>query len=233
MKFKVIVSGTLLVLLGASVVWAGDPWKEKPWTEWTEKDVKRILDRSPWASEKRIDSLAEPWERDPGPFPEIRRRRITIRWLSSLTQREAVVRRMQLQGRTLDAEQVKRVLSPLSEYYAVAVFGTTASELASLESHSKQSASPLTVKRKYDADLAYLKLQQSKKRISPVTVVPIGEGPLHSVAHLLFSFPRQIDGKRTIGPDEEKVTFVWEVGKRKIKQAFDLRKMVRDGKPDL
>lgn len=49
MNSKPIVRTTLLVLLAASLLWAGEPWKEKPYTEWTEDEVKKILKDSPWA----------------------------------------------------------------------------------------------------------------------------------------------------------------------------------------
>ena len=49
MKFKVSLSAMFLVLLGSGVLWAGDPWKEKPYTEWTEEDAQLVLHDSPWA----------------------------------------------------------------------------------------------------------------------------------------------------------------------------------------
>jgi hypothetical protein len=48
MKIKVILSTVLLVLLGVGVVWAGEPWEDKPYTEWTAEDVNRVLQDSPW-----------------------------------------------------------------------------------------------------------------------------------------------------------------------------------------
>ena len=49
MKFKVSLSAMLLVLLGSGVLWAGDPWKESQYTEWTEEDAQLVLHDSPWA----------------------------------------------------------------------------------------------------------------------------------------------------------------------------------------
>lgn len=39
----------IIIFAVAAVLWAGEPWKDKPWTEWTEKDVKKLLEKSPWA----------------------------------------------------------------------------------------------------------------------------------------------------------------------------------------
>jgi len=45
-----LIALTAILLLAASV-WAGDPWKDKPYTQWDEKDVKKVLFDSPWAKE--------------------------------------------------------------------------------------------------------------------------------------------------------------------------------------
>lgn len=47
---KRLVALSAILLLAASV-WAGDPWKDKPYTQWDEKDVKKVLFDSPWAKE--------------------------------------------------------------------------------------------------------------------------------------------------------------------------------------
>jgi hypothetical protein len=37
------------ILLLAVMAWAGDVWKDKPYDQWTEKDVLAVLQFSPWA----------------------------------------------------------------------------------------------------------------------------------------------------------------------------------------
>ncbi|MEE9234132.1 MAG: hypothetical protein V3U28_01665, partial [Candidatus Acidoferrales bacterium] len=71
--------------------------------------------------------------------------------------------------------------------------------------------------------------RHSKRKISPVRVMSPG-----AKLTTYFFFPRELDGEPVIGPDEKKVKFVWEWGEdKKIEVDFDLRKMVRDGQPDL
>ena len=42
--------GGVAFLIIATLAWAGgDPWKSKPPSQWTEKDVADILANSPWA----------------------------------------------------------------------------------------------------------------------------------------------------------------------------------------
>ena len=98
MKSKAILGGTLLVLLGSSVVWAGDPWKEKPYTEWTEKECRKLLQNSPWAKRyvvqgvifeefnpRDIEGIARERETDP-------RMEYQVQLLSALPIRQALVR---------------------------------------------------------------------------------------------------------------------------------------------
>jgi hypothetical protein len=49
MKFRATLSAMLVVLLGSVVAWAGDPWKEKSYTESIGQEVNRVLEESPWA----------------------------------------------------------------------------------------------------------------------------------------------------------------------------------------
>jgi hypothetical protein len=48
-----------IALLVAAVVWAGgDPWKSKPYQQWDAKDVRKVLDGSPWARSIQVEA---PW----------------------------------------------------------------------------------------------------------------------------------------------------------------------------
>jgi hypothetical protein len=91
---------------------------------------------------------------------------------------------------------------------------------------------------------AYLEPRRSKQKVLPVSV-----NYLANAFELIF--PRYLDGKLIFGPNEKKVRFHCKVmlqrtfqGKSffqgpnfpqefKFRVDFDLRKMVRDGKPDL
>lgn len=253
MKFKVSLSAMLLVLLGSGVLWAGDPWKEKPWTEWTEKDVQRILNKSPWAKKLnwRLDKVnrvaaqeleSPEWETKRGgitvslegvtetvytvpgsgiPEPVITRRggipfyhRVFVRWLSSLTVRQAFVRQAQFEMKRMSVQEQQFGHAPQLELleYVIAVRAVVTAGLSNDE--LRQSA--------------YLQPKRSKQRI-PATRVSDSE-----FGRLLY-FPRELNGKPIIGPQDTKVEFSCckVEGQKPIKVTFDLRKMVRDGKPDL
>ena len=43
-----------LVFLCALCVWAADVWTAKPFTDWSEKDVQKVLSDSPWTAKVTI-----------------------------------------------------------------------------------------------------------------------------------------------------------------------------------
>jgi hypothetical protein len=92
----------LSVLIGATLLWAGDPWKERPYTEWTEKECRKLLQNSPWAKHYTdvgvIIELVAPGQidsaergRESNPRMEYR-----VRLLSALPIRQALVRLQQI-----------------------------------------------------------------------------------------------------------------------------------------
>ncbi|MFQ5694745.1 MAG: hypothetical protein ACE5HB_02020, partial [Terriglobia bacterium] len=54
MARKAIARSLLGLLLVAVAAWAGDPWKEKPYREWTAKEVQKVFGNSPWSRRVRI-----------------------------------------------------------------------------------------------------------------------------------------------------------------------------------
>ncbi len=245
MKFKVIVGGTLLVLLSGSFVWAGGPWKEKPWTEWTEKDLKKVLQDSPWCktvvmtvtvvpgniftSEKAIYST--PRTNEPDVPVQVGTRtggvataaihstlKSQIQWASSLTIRQAISRKGQL-ARSMTNEEASQSLALQPQELNIVVKGPHVSHML----HRMEGLTEDSFRK-----AVYLKLKSSKQQIHTVDVIYDISRQTAS-----FYFPRESQGKPVISPNEKTVEFHWVSPKKKIKTTFDLRKMVRDGKPDL
>lgn len=46
-----MAKSSALLLAFVLGLYAEDFWKTKPYTEWTEKEIKRVLTNSPWAKE--------------------------------------------------------------------------------------------------------------------------------------------------------------------------------------
>jgi hypothetical protein len=62
MRKTILVSFAALVV-SALVFAGGDPWKSKPYQQWDDKDVKRVLEDSPWAKVVQVDVT---WKADKG-----------------------------------------------------------------------------------------------------------------------------------------------------------------------
>src|ERR1700722_18969641 len=53
---KAISIGSVIMILAAVVIAGNDPWKAKPYQQWDEKDVRRILGDSPWSKVIQVDA---------------------------------------------------------------------------------------------------------------------------------------------------------------------------------
>jgi hypothetical protein len=56
MRKAILISSAMMVL--AAVIFAGnnDPWKSKPYQQWDDKDVRKILGDSPWSKIIQVDA---------------------------------------------------------------------------------------------------------------------------------------------------------------------------------
>jgi hypothetical protein len=55
------ILGILAVATFAAICWAGgDPWKDKPYTQWDDKDIQRVLVGSPWM---RAVAVTASWQK--------------------------------------------------------------------------------------------------------------------------------------------------------------------------
>ena len=253
MNSKLRLASLAAGLFCAGLLWAGDPWQEKPYTEWSHRDAEKVLNNSPWASTEEIflsapvgggspgeirrlpDDLARRWV-DPNRYNDAAQSLwqqrtgqrgvpleatvtgvVIVQWASSLTLRQALVRQGQLYGRGTDAEAEQLLSLPL-EHYVVAVYRSDLSSFTDVTGDTARAA-------------AYLELKPSKRKMPPALVQLVRWGDV--LTHVEFYFPRESQGQPTIGPAETGVTFYWQHGKQSTRVDFDLRKMVREGKPDL
>lgn len=231
------------------VAWAGDPWQEKPYQEWTAEEVQTLLSDSPWAlrtkslkmgtkvvinqapsyattvmvrSRRTGQLIPKTVIRIPPPTEEtistvVESHEFELLWLSALTVRQGLVRRRMLAG-TMTAEAGEKLLADRPGQYVLALAGPGIYTLALIPDEEIQSASLHTRKG---------------KKIIPVQQFFRGKGESGALAQILFYFPRVWDGKATLEPDETRVTFWLETQVGKLEAKFDLKKMVRDGAPDI
>jgi len=162
------------------------------------------------------------------PIPESRRVDlafgITVRWLSSETLRKTLARYWTLRGQPKQAATV----GGLAHHYAIGLKGPGAGSLSQIYLSSQQDALRHT---------PYLEFLPSKQRVFVRGVEVVKEGALAPTTDFVLYFPRTAEGGPELGSEAEKAKLFceYEIGKRvfRVKVEFDLKKMIRDGKPDL
>ena len=234
-------AGTLVVaLLLPAPALAGDPWKDKPYTQWMEKDLHRILADSPWSKQTELGQKKHTLEAPEG-APGVRGTRsadhddddedkrndrkrdednhgedenaVTVRWVSSRTLREARVRGLGLRTQIAEADADKS-LPAAPEDYLLAVLGEDLKFAANVE----------------EADLvtqSYLFTERTRQRIGAKAVEIIRTQDGKKVIALIFHFPKKtLTGDETISADEKEVRFVSTGAKGRIRVDFHPREMI-------
>lgn len=237
--------GVLIACLALAVAaWAGDPWKEKSYKEWDEKEAHKILNDSPWARVAMVPAMWQSGGGDPAgrggggggapgeggmnnpqAAPSTERGGTTtptavyvVRWASARTAREALARLAVLRG-TPEAEADKVLHLPVTEHVFL-LYGTDMVPFA------KGDEKSLT-------EMTYIRPKKSKVKISPVRVeikkAPDGK----RISALLFYFSmKSAEGEPVIAPDEKGVEFECRTAAVTVRQTFEPQKMVSKAGPD-
>lgn len=230
---------SLFILLVAGLAWASDPWKDKPYTEWSMKEVDKVMNDSPWSRMIHVTTgfsmgrqmgapagagsqpTGAPGMGQPGGGPPTRDSNgmpagmertaaFEARWVSALTMRQALARAEILDGKMSQAD-AERYLAKPPENYQIAVFGPNMNVFGGATETSLTNDS-------------YLEAKNEKKKVAPVGVkiTKSGDGRVEAIT---FSFPKTVNGQPVIGPKEKSVDFVCKVKDLTLKFHFDPRKM--------
>ena len=225
----------------AAMFLGNQPWEEKAYTEWTQQDVLKIRTHSPWTRQVEItvgkgSPMDEPdpnsvfgkeyrtggasdhpnapkGERKDGAFlsPNVEELTFDIRWTSSLTWRQSMVRQAQLAG--VPSANAAAALAQSPPYYMLTVSGGPSGEYSGLtEAMLRESA--------------YLEIEPTKQK------VVLGTAWI-TLEKVDFYFPREANGQPTIDAKATKVRFHCKLKVSSIHAEFDVKKMVRQGKRDL
>ena len=240
---KVFLCGSVALLL-AAIVWAGDdPWKAKPYQQWDAKDVRKVLDASPWARNVQVaapwisagdaggaDSVGAP-SQPPGTMrpaqapqpggngggnlgPSAQTAAVTfvVRWASSRTVREALVRSAILAGQIQEDAAAQQLAQPVETYEIV---------IAAPDMKPFQS-----VDEKILEHGTFLMDRKTKEKVAPTGVKILNSEDGKKVQSVAFFFPKKSDsGVSTIGADVKVVDFQCVVTNVKIEASFDTSKM--------
>src|SRR6188474_3460784 len=111
LQYVAVIAVAMSVVLSAAAF-----WEEKPFTQWSEKDVEKILTESPWAGKASITH--EKAGASLGPVPDWKLI-VTVR--SATPIRQALARRQLLAGATASPDLESNLAKPHPRYaFAIA-----------------------------------------------------------------------------------------------------------------
>lgn len=241
---KAFLFGCVALLL-AALVWAsGDPWKSKPYQQWDAKDVRKVLDASPWVRSVQVEApwisaddagdadsggtSSQPAPVRPGPNPrtglggsgadagaggpQTAVATYLVRWTSSRTVREAVLRNLILAGQMKEDAAAEQLAQPV-ETYEIVVAGPDMKPFQSVDEKILEHG-------------AFLMDRKTKQKIAPSSVKIQNSEDGKKIQSIAFIFPKKSDsGISTIGADVKAVDFLCVVTNVKIEVSFDTSKM--------
>jgi len=230
----------LILLIFASLALASDPpWKGKPYQQWDDKDIQRVLTDSPWARKSTMTrTWTAPTQKEVPNTPEVSGPgrgmpssgsandnagsdlTFDIYWASSRVMRAASARKAVLHGGKTDVDADKYASQPQEEYQIVI--------------QSEDMSPFLRHDEKFFQGNSFLEPKKSKQKLAPSHVVYEREGNSQLVTAAVFFFPKKTaSGEPTIGSDEKSVEFNCKIEGSNLRVNFEPQKMVDNQGPAL
>lgn len=202
-------------------------WSTKPYTEWTQKDVDKMLKDSPWAKTIPLSQTAdtalqsggggrggsrggegEALDTAGGPEGYRAQPKLVVTWYSKPV-REAVARGIQLNNPSAPKEQVDQLLNrPESPFYDLLIMGWNPGR--------NRSDSVQVLK-----EGTYLQ-KKNKEKVALKEVIM----PQRRADPLVLRFAREADGKPVLTLQDKEVQLVLKMGNNIIRVPFKLIDMV-------
>jgi hypothetical protein len=214
--------------------------QNKPWTEWSKKEVERILNDSGWGQTQTESLEAQPASapaiststvgRDAnssgnsgGNQPQVLRFR--VRLLSAKPVRAAIAQMLNLQQASPNPQLAKQMQPFIDrnfgEFIVVAVTLETNSQAFAAPSMKEMS----TVTAETFKDKAYLERKDGKRLSLMDFRAPVNDG-----LGAKFIFPRMLDGQPFLDKESGELLFKVENGKRfKLHARFKVKDMNYEG----
>jgi hypothetical protein len=238
----------LVATLVATDVWAGDPWKEKSYKNWDEKDIRRILNDSPWA--KTIEAEREEKKRSleaPAGAPTVSSAREEDEDEDEENEQEEGHR-----GRKEEEKKEREKGSAAGKFIVRWISSRTLREASVRGQVLRKQISETDMDKQLppapdDYELAvvgtdmssfqnadeptlrhgtYLRANKSKEKITTSQVEIVRGSDGKRINAIIFHFPKTNRGGQAVVPPEEKeVKFVTHAGSIEIKAIFDPQKM--------
>lgn len=247
-------SVTVLLSALAGLSWAGnDPWKTKPFQQWDDKDIARILTDSPWAHRVAIEAAWKPMEaKEPdaaeappaantggggkmSPASPPQSAPDTGDEAGGEARPEAQFLVFWMSSKTMRAALARRAVLHNGKTEADAEqYVNVPQEEYQVLVEGKDMTPFRQNDEKYFQSHAFLQLKKLGQKVSP-SQVTLERGPDgKTVSAALFYFPKKAaSGEPLIGPQEKSVEFSCILGNTTLKAAFNLQKMMNQNGEDL
>jgi hypothetical protein len=230
----------LLLLFGFGLA-AADFW-QKPYTEWSDKDVTKMLNDSPWAKSASL-SMSGPGGGGGGPAmpagggggfggrggpqggggseygPGAQGSGppsfdVVARWQSALPMRQALVR-LKFGAEADKSAEAGKILEQQDRPYEIVLSGPMGMFLGGKPGDAAQALS----------DVSFL----SSRRTGPIKAVQIEVGKPGKTMDVLFAFPRSMPFML----EDKEVELTTKLGTSTLKYKFKLKDMVLNGKLEM
>jgi hypothetical protein len=224
----------LLALPAAACMFAvslfsADFWQSKPYTEWNEKDVQKLLQSSPWAKPMNVTGPASATggigrmdavggltahkSVNPADSPaQGALVPVVVRWQSAKPVREASVK-AKYGNEAGTSPEAKKALAEPANHYVISICGLPADAF---------DGNPEELRREMLAQ--GMLVIKGKEPIRPVDFVTENGGVTAQ-----FVFPKT----NPIAEEDKEAEFVVKIRTYNIRQKFRLKEMVYNGKLDL
>ena len=231
MGYRRLLPVLVLLVYGSLCLVAGQKnfWESKPYTEWNDQEVDKLLNDSPWTKSVLLNTGPERGLYTGGPqgggdgeltssggtLPKAATK-LVVTWFAQPI-REAMARRLMLTDPVASKDRVEKLLHPNDQFLVFLVTGWTlgwqSDRNAAIEKFKKETM--LLKKNKERIPLADMILPQRK------------DDPLY------LRFEREIDGKPVLAAADQEVTLVLRVGEDTYKLRFKLADMLIQNKLEL
>jgi hypothetical protein len=232
--------GVLAVLVLSALVQAGgDPWN-KPFGEWTDKDVATVRQNLPWVRMLRAKGTRPYGNVQAGllPFiggvatdfaaPDMPSEKsddaespaaYLVLWWSSQAIRGTFLRDAVLNGKMTQPDALKRLPQPLDEY-EILIFGTN---MHILQQQGEKSFE----------ENAFLEIKRTKAKVSPSHVAFVRRANGKVTSAILYFPRRDANGAPTLAPNDKEIDLYFQIGGRKLRTYFEPEKMIDSQGEDL
>ena len=253
---RTLLAAFLTLALGTGALYAADFWEKKNYTEWSDKEVRKMVNSSPWA--RRLDISMGRGMMLPG-ADEGREEASAMSGDTSGAECAdcagdgggAVVGADQTGGRSVGSmyDDVPRVRVYLRWVSALPVrqaitrlkFGEEAgSSPEAAETLEREETNYIISVASLPARMVGGDIQQLKSRVAlnikskePITPDDIVSRRREEGVELYFFFPKGHDGSHVITAADKEVEFVLKLRNMDIKRKFKLKDMVYNGRLEL